>query len=371
MNLDNHERTLTGLLARVQNEASRQLDFIINTRDLFFHAENDAAQVIIEASKGEPTRSFTLNDVAFDQVAERIGFDRRLARRLKSDYPAVLNHAVRSIWDKEPADRMVRTILDTETAGTGRAFLSSRFKTFDNVHLLEATLPVLAEDGADWEVVRGSTITDRRMYLRFKSRAITGDGSRVGDVMALGVSISNSEVGMGSIQLDQMVWTLACLNGMTTNRALRQSHLTGARELGDDVYAMLTDETKALDNAALTAKTRDILRGLSRREALEEILTRFREAAQDTVASPQAAVERLGGILNLTKGQTSNVLDGLMQTLQQPGYSGEPVSRATLVNAVTAVQHKVDPDEAPDWQEMGAKVLDLPRNQWHEVAAAA
>lgn len=375
--MENSQGTLQSLLATVQDQAARQADFVINTRDLNFATDDEAnSRVIIEASKGEPTREFRVNDVAFDQIAERAGMDRRFARRLKADYPDVLDHAVRRIWDQESQPRMVRTFLDGQGECTGehRAFLSNRFKTFDNHHLLEATLPTLMEDrAAGWEVVRGSTVTDRRMYLRLKSRYITADRQRsVGDVMALGISISNSEVGMGSIMLKQLVWTLACLNGMVTNKSLRQSHLTGARDLGDDIYAMLTDETKALDNAALAAKTKDVLIGMSQREELEKQVELFRRAADQTInGSGPEAVETLGGILNLTKGQTSSVLDGLMSTIQQDGYRGHPISKATLVNAVTAVQHKVEADEVDDWQEMGAKVLNLPAEQWARVAAAA
>ncbi len=60
-----------------------------------------------------------------------------------------------------------------------------------------------------------------------------------------------------------------------------------------------------------------------------------------------------------------------MQTIQQPGYVNKPVSRATLVNAVTAVAHTVDADDVDDWYSHGSTVLNLPRNQWETIANAA
>jgi len=61
-----------------------------------------------------------------------------------------------------------------------------------------------------------------------------------------------------------------------------------------------------------------------------------------------------------------------MVTLQQDGYRGQPLSRATLVNAVTAVGNATatNADNVDDWQRLGGKVLDLPANQWSSIATA-
>jgi hypothetical protein len=76
-------------------------------------------------------------------------------------------------------------------------------------------------------------------------------------------------------------------------------------------------------------------------------------------------------VLKLTKADTSRVLDGLLATIGQAGYAGNPVSRATMVNAVTAAAHSVDADSVDDWQKLGGLVLDLPRADWQRIALAA
>jgi len=101
-------------------------------------------------------------------------------------------------------------------------------------------------------------------------------------------------------------------------------------------------------------------------------LEKMRYAAADHVeGSIHQATENLGKVLQLTKADTSKVLDGLLATIGQSGYSGQPVSRATMVNAVTAVAHQADPDSVDDWQRLGGRVLDLPARDWQRVAAAA
>ena len=258
-------------------------------------------------------------------------------------------------------------------SGVLRAVVSDKFKTFDNPDLLEAAIPVLMDSEAQWQVV-SADITDKRLYARFKSLAITGEGAAVGDAMAQGVSISNSETGHGSVSIAQIVWTLACLNGMQTANKNRTAHLTSSRADGD-TWALLTDESKRLDNRALSSKVADVTAAYSSREMFETVLEQFKKASGDIVeggmAAAQPAVETLGGILKLSKAETSSVLDGLMQTIQQDGYRGNPLSRATLVNAVTAAAHSADADSVNDWQALGGNVLDLPHNQWQSVAQVA
>ena len=336
--------------------------------------QNDFANrtsVILEASGGAPTQVLRANPVAFDQLATKAGIDVRTARRLQSDYPDVLDHALNRIHGQEPRNAMLRTFDNGGNRGELRAVVSDKFKTFDNPDLLESVLPVLIESDADWQIVNAQ-ITDKRLYARFKSLAITGEGSAVGDLMAQGVVVGNSETGHGSVSVAQLVWTLACLNGMQTANKTRTAHLTSSRSDGD-TWAMLTDESKRLDNAALSSKLRDITAAYASREMFESVLEQFRAAAGDVVANgmaaAQPAVEALGAVLRLSKVETSSVLDGLMRTIQQPGYAGRPLSRATMVNAVTAAAHGADADSVSDWQVLGGKVLDLPANQWSAVAS--
>ena len=383
--IENTENTLANLLQRVQAQSARKQDLIANTGALQVATamapdEKNYTSVILEGSGGEPTQIFRANSVAFDQLSMKAGIDVRTARRFQAQYPDVLDKALNRIHEQEPRSAMLRCFEDQASVypyggrnGVLRAVVSDKFKTFDHPDLLESVLPVLMESDAQWQVV-SADITDKRLYARFKSLAITGEGGAVGDLMAQGVSISNSETGHGSVSIAQLVWTLICLNGMQTNNRNRTAHLTSSRADGD-TWAMLTDESKRLDNLALSSKVRDVTSAYASREMFEAVLEQFRSARGDLVtngmAAAQPAVEALGGVLKLSKAETSSVLDGLMQTIQQDGYRGEPLSRATLVNAVTAAAHTADADAVTDWHVLGGRVLDLPANQWQSVAMAA
>ena len=102
----------------------------------------------------------------------------------------------------------------------------------------------------------------------------------------------------------------------------------------------------------------------------------MKQAAADVIdgvaVEKTAVVENLGKVMQLTKKETSSVLDGLLDTIGQCGYEqGQPISRATLVNAVTAVANKADADDVDAWQERGGQVLNMKPAAWQRVAAVA
>ena len=76
--------------------------------------------------------------------------------------------------------------------------------------------------------------------------------------------------------------------------------------------------------------------------------------------------------MSLSKKETSSVLDGLLNTIGQSGYEqGQPISKATLVNACTNVGNTAEADNVDFWQKLGGKVLNLKSNDWNRVALAS
>ena len=380
------------LLQSVIDRKATVADFIAPTtalqqRTTVLEGGGVRTDVIREADGGVPTAVLEANPVARQQIASKAGIESRTAERLRENYPVQYDGIINAIWEKEPKKVLLRTYehnatqhdsmvrdglgsaLVSPNTGVLRALMSDKYKTFDNDHLLEAVIPTLRDSEAQWNVVKAS-ITDQKMVIRFKSDVITGTGAQVDDVMAHGIGISNSETGHGSVSVFEILWTLFCLNGMQTQKKSRSAHLTSSRS-DSDTWAMLTDQSKQLDNQALSSKLRDISASYSSRESFDESCERMRSAAGDVIQGDgQAAVEALGGVLKLSKSETSSVLAGLLLTVGQPGYAEQPVSRATLVNAVTQAAHKAPLDNVDEWQALGGKVLDLPANQWATVSQA-
>jgi hypothetical protein len=101
----------------------------------------------------------------------------------------------------------------------------------------------------------------------------------------------------------------------------------------------------------------------------------MKAAAADVIdadADKAAVVENLGAVMKLSKKETGDVLNGLLDTIGQSGYERDkPISRATLINAVTAVSHKADADDVDLWQQRGGALLSMRPADWQRVAVAA
>jgi len=375
-NIENETNTLSNLLRKIQGDNARKQDFIAPTSELHFKTnvwpqDPNESELIMEGAGGVPTQFFKVNNLCFDQIAQKNGLDTRTARRLQADYPAEYDSLTNAIFQKEDSKKMIRTYLDSGNYGTARAFLSDRFKTFDNSDLLEAALPQLMESDACWKIVNAD-ITEKKMYIRLKSEIITGTGANLQDLCGHGVGISNSETGAGSINVHAIQWTLACLNGMQTEKQTRKAHITSARE--GDTWNLLTSETKEADNHSLKLQLRDIVSSYSSRESFDETLEKMKLAAEDSIEIPKAeAVENLGKVLALSKKETSSVLEGLLNTIGQAGYenNGQPLNRATFVNAVTRVANTAEADNVDFWQKLGGQVLNMRKTDWNRVAVAA
>ena len=377
--IENENGALMSLMQKVADQAARSADYLAPTNDLQKTTSEDGApQMVIEANHGEPTKILDINNVAFGQLANHADIDVRTAKRLQANYPAEFDALLNAHFSKEPKRKMLRTFdgLQGNTAnepnrGILRAFVSDRFKTFDNANLLQSSLPQLMDSGAQWKVVNAD-ISERRMYLRLKSENQTGTGAAVGDVMSNGIGLSNSEVGSGSISVFQIAWTLACLNGMQTQNKNRTSHLTSARDTGD--WMLLSDEAKAADNQALELKVRDLVGAYASRLNFDEVLDQMRSAANDIIEGEAVdvteVVGNLGKVMSLSKKENTAVLNGLMATIGQNGFEQDkPLSRATLVNAVTACAHRADVDDVDLWQARGGALLTMPKKDWNRIAA--
>ena len=368
MSIENEKGTLSAILQKIQTEAARKQDYIAPTDQLQVQTVEGNTNIVLEANRGMPTMEFQTNEVAFQQLASNCDIDVRTARRLRDNenYAPEFDNLINKILVNEPKSKMLRTF-DGEQPLV-RAIVSDKFKTFDNVDLVESALPQLMDSPANWQIVNG-TVTDHRLYLRLKSLVQVAEPA-LGDHMANGILLRNSEVGMGSVEVRQMVFTLACLNGMMSSNITRHTHVTSAR--GTEDWSVLTAEAKNADNHALQLKLRDVVASYASRESFDQTVEQMRIAHGDIVenglANPSGVVENVVKVLSLPKKSSADIRAGLMQPIQQSGYSNKPISRATIVNAVTAVAHTADADNVDDWYANGRAVLDLPRNQWQTIA---
>jgi hypothetical protein len=356
-------KTLVELATEIERRANAKSDLVASTKNMGMTLSG-------ELCVGHD-KSFKINDIAHNQIAQHLEIPTKYYDKMQTEAPALLANNVNEWFTRHPAPRMVRTL-----DGTARAFLSDKFSPdMENEDLAQAVLPVLFDLNLD---IMSCEVTDRRLYIKAVdkkvSRELAKTGARFGDgghtivrVTAPAITISNSEVGHGALSIQGGVYDQFCSNlASFGERSMRRAHLGGRQSIADgELYSMLSDKSKRLDNAALWSKVRDVVRGvfdLGQFNALVDKIegTQADKIGGDVVKVVELSTKRLG----LLESEGKSVLRHLIE--------GGDLSRFGLYNAVTRMSQDVESyDRATELERIGAQVIELPKADWQVLAEAA
>jgi Domain of unknown function (DUF932) len=344
-------RTLQELAVEIERQSAGKRDFVADTRELTMLTTSDGSELHV-AGSGE----FGLRPLAHEQVADHLDIPRKYYSRLRGEHPVLLDHNVNALLRHQPKRRMVRTL-----DGQVRAFLSDRYRRLDHDELAQAILPVLGEIP---EVQFPSTeITETRLYIKAVAPRVSGEVSK-DDVVQAGVVISNSEVGMGALLVQPLVYRLVCTNGLIAGTATRRYHV-GRQIDSADALEVYRDATLRADDRAFWLKVADVVRAAVEETRFRSIVERMRLSAQTpAMVDPSRGVEELGRRFHLGEQEQVSVLRHL--TL------GGDLTQYGALNAVTrAAQDVADYDRATELETIGGAILAMGGREWRTVAEAA
>ncbi len=359
-------KNLQELATEVKRQKETKRDFVGPTTamGMFVDGGNPANRVArLRVGRNGDAASFDINDLAHEQIGDRLEIPRRYYERMLQSQPDLLADNVNTWLRAKPEKRLVRT-LDNRV----RAFLSDRYRPLDNFDLAEAVLPDLL--GTPGLRVESAEVTDRRFYLKVVNERVQGEVKK-GDVVQAGLVISNSEVGAGSLAIQPLVFRLVCLNGAIMNDgALRKYHagkaMGGGRDGADEMlpWERLSDEARKATDAALWLQVRDLAKAALDEAIFSQALTKMQAAAgEKLVAGPTEVVEVLDKRFSLREGEKKGILAALIE--------GADLSRWGVANAITAASQKVENyDRATDMERLGGTILELPPTSWKLISEA-
>jgi hypothetical protein len=358
-------RTLGDLAAEVYRQSQVKRDFIADTRKV---------RMVVEAVKGEALpvlalddrEHFRINELVHDQIGGHYKIPAAYYDKMRRGAPRLLADNVNHWFEAEASNRMIRT-LDARA----RAFLSDRFRALDNFDLMEAALPRLSRMGVE---ILSCDVTETNLYLKVVDKRMMRDlpagwtkenrGHSRFDTVAPALVLSNSEVGAGAIQCRTSIYFGGCTNlTVIKEGSVKKAHLGAKHDLGDEVYAMLSDTTKRLSDIALWAQIGDYVEAAFSEAKFEANLERLRRA-QEEVINPKADVARVIEVtakkFGLNDGERGSVLQHLIK--------GGDLSLYGLHNAVTrTAQDLASYDRASEFERLGGVILELPKNDWAEI----
>lgn len=326
-----------------------------------------------------PAGELGINDIAHLQFAQKIGMPPTYWNRLLEHYPeGLIDHA--NHWlQTEPETRLVRMIRPvTEddrarqarmgtTLGNVRAFLSDRYRTIDNYHLLNTVMETAAARGL---VVQEYSLDEERLFVKLveanyvdRSTLLRpGLHSFINQRLGFGLTIKNSEIGLAQISVEAYVLVLRCVNGLMTTEAYRVRHV-GGRQKED--LSWMGDDTRKLDDAATFLKIRDRMIELTGEDAQKKVLTVMAEAAGTKIQLPEEVplfefVDGVGAKYELTSEERDLLKEEVVHE-QATSPLGRDLTKWTISQGFTAAAKRVPTyDRKAELETAGWQVLSDP-----------
>ncbi len=359
-------KTLIELATELQRQSTAKRDLIVPTQSLQMTRRGE---LNVKPSQYDQGEFLPVTDHCHSQIAQRVGVPKKYYDKMRSEAPELLASNVNHWFDAQPENRMVRTL-----DGKARAFLSDRYHRIDNDQIAEGVLQSFqkVQETMPLELV-STEVTERRLYINARFPTME-NAVAVNDPVQMGVTISNSEIGGGALQITPMLYRLVCTNGMVAGSAMdegkmRRNHIGRKVEATED-FSIYQGDTVAADDRALMLKIRDTIGALSDPDQFLKLCERMRAANRgDEVQHPVKAVEELVQRTNITQGEGESILENLLR-----GDEGLPtnLTKWGMANAVTRLANTIESfDRSQELMQLGGKVIDLSQREWSAIAEAA
>lgn len=342
-------------LAR-QNTAKK--DYLLDSRNLVMDADFNGAMLTMHNEQTGTNTLLGMNEIAHSQVAQALGIPQRYYDKMRTESPELLAENVNTWFTVDPKVRMIRTL-----DGTARAFLSDRYRRIDNYQIAESVLPILQGLEVKFE---STEITDSRMYIKVVNERLTQE-VRPGDYVQSGIIITNSEVGMGTVTIQPLLYRLVCTNGMVVNdikTGTRRRHV-GKGNLANDDYVLYADDTLLADDRALMLKIRDTIQASLDEVHFTNLVDNMRTAAEAKITTNNIPkmVELAAPDFGISKKEGEGILDYLIREGDLSLYG--------FANAVTRYAQDVESyDRSTELEAIGYNILTMPGRTWNNLQAA-
>lgn len=355
-------RNLNEVVAELNRQKNAKRDFISSTDALRLRDDGWTFEINRPGADGHSNGQevFGTTQLFHRQVGSVLGIPAKYYDMMRSQKPELLAENVNAWFSDKGASYMIRT-MDYGAGQVARAFLSERYRRIDNLEIASAVLPLFA--GQDQYEVASCEVTENRLYLKIVNHRLEMEVVP-GDYVQAGVVISNSEVGLGAVSVQPLVYRLVCTNGMVVNdMGERKNHVGRATKAIEDSYQIYSDETMEAEDKAFLLKLRDVTTAAIEESRFAKVVGRLRDAAGVRITGKiPEVVELTGAAYGLNQDEQNSILDYLI--------CGGDLSQYGLSNAITRASQDVESyDRATALEGIGWRVATMPAAQWKEMNA--
>lgn len=342
------------LLDTIIAQNAQKADYLVDTRCLRMESYDSKIYLHMQENNVEMLEPLDINQIAHRQFSSHLKIPAAYYDRMLTTHPELLAHNVNSWFRREPSKRMLRTM-----NGTARAFLSDRYRRIDNMDIAQAVLPIIGE--LKDATVESCQVTESRMYIKVVNPRLEAEVVP-GDIVQAGVIISNSEVGLGAVSIQPLVYRLVCSNGMIVNDAQTKRNHVGSITKTDENFLLYSDATLMAEDKAFVLKIQDTVKAAVDEARFSQVIGMMKTAKQATMNTQDVpGIVRLASReFHITDAESTGVLQHLIE--------GKDLSLYGLSNAITRYSQDIESyDRATELESIGYDILSMPQRKWNQI----
>ena len=334
---------IKSMLNKINEDVKYKKDYIVdlNTLDV---SQNDR-NVYPDLHYAGGNNYYQMNDNSLNHLCNRLEIGTRYISKCLPVSQELVTHNI-NFWINKNKNKklMLRTIESgiNDEDNKVRAIMSDRYKRIDSDVVANSCLSKLMDMNAElkYSYYDGDNMNITAVLPKLEGEVVEGD------VVQGGITITNSEIGHGSLIVKPFIYRLVCTNGMVAPEYLNQFY---AKHVGKMIIDVEQDEQWK----TIVDKMGQQLELVSNPELFQENVEKLKQATEQKINSHQVEV------LAKKHGLSDDERAGVFERLNH--YVGETfvTSKYDVANAITNIandESKSD-DRARFLQELGGLVI--------------
>lgn len=333
---------IKSMLKQINDDVEFKKDYIVDLNSLDV-SQNDRS-VYPDLHSAGAKHYYQMNDNSLNHLSNRLEIGTRYISKCLPVSQELVAHNLNFWINKNKNKKLMLRTLETGVNGEDkvRAIMSDRYKRIDSDVVANSCLSKLMDMGAELKYSHydGDNMNITAVLPKLEGEVVEGD------LVQGGITITNSEIGHGSLIVKPFIYRLVCTNGMVAPEYLNQFY---AKHVGKMIIDLDNDDQWK----TIVDKMGQQLELISNPELFQENIDKLKQATQDKINSHQIEV------LAKKHGLSDDERAGVFERLNH--YVGETfvTSKYDVANAITNIandESKSD-DRARFLQELGGLVI--------------
>ena len=264
------------MLKQINNDVKFKKDYIITLNALQINESNTTYPNLQITDSAD---QYNLNDHSLNNLCNKLEIGTRYISKCLPVSQSLVTHNL-NFWINNTKSRelMLRTV-EGHDINRVRAIMTNRYKRIDNDVVANATLNKLMDMGAELKYSHydGDNLNITAVLPKLEGEVVEGD------FVQGGITITNSEIGQGSLVVKPFIYRLVCTNGMVAPEYLNQFY---AKHVGKMIIDIDNDDQWK----TIVSKMEQQLELVANPELFEENLNRLKQATEQKINSHQIEV---------------------------------------------------------------------------------